>query len=131
MPFQINWDSPEQDRLLLEFSAPFTWNDFHAGIRDAHQWIGSVDHRVDLIIWAHMAMPPGFALPQFRTAFQLQPTNTGRVFVIPEEKAKMLAFIKRLANILEQAFPRKSPMVFVDSVEQARQMILVGKPKPV
>ena len=130
MPFQMSWDNPEQDRLLLEFSPPFSWNDFHVGIHDAHQRISSVEHTVDLIIWAHVGMPPGFALPQFRTAFQLQPPNTGRVFIIPEEKARMLAFIKRLAMILEQAFPQKSPMVFVNSVEQARQMIQVRKLKP-
>jgi len=59
----------------------------------------------------------------------MQPANTGRVFIVPEEKAKMLAFIKRLANILEQAFPRKSPITFVDSVDEARQAMFAGKPK--
>jgi len=63
MPFQVSWDSPEHDRILLEFSPPFTWNDFHEGIRAAHQWIGAVEQSVDLIIWAHVGMPSGFALP--------------------------------------------------------------------
>ena len=130
MPFQMSWDNPEQDRILLEFSPPFTWNDFHTGIKEAHQMIEAVEQTVDLIIWTKVGMPAGFSLPQFRTAFQTQPANTGRVLVIPEEKARMPAFVKRLALILEQAFPRKSRIIFVISLAEARQVSSAANAKP-
>ncbi len=120
MPIQVQWDTLTQDQLVVELSAPLTWKDFQQGIDQAHRMIAQVDTTVTMIIWAKAALPPGFALPHFRTAFQNQPRNTGRVIIVPEEKPRMLMFFKRMGTVIQQAFPNKNGVVFVDTIDEAR-----------
>ena len=120
MPIQISWDTPTQDQILLELCPPVTWNDFQKQIHEAHLMIAGVNHTVDMIIWAKVSLPQGFALPQFRSAFQSQPKNIGRVIIVPEDKPKMMMFFKRLASVLQQAFPKSGSLIFVDTIDEAR-----------
>ena len=122
MPIQISWDTPTQDQILIELSPPLTWNDFQNSVHEAHQMIARVDHAVDMIIWAKLSLPQGFALPQFRAAFQNQPKNIRQVIIVPEDKPKMMMFFKRLASVIQQAFPKKGSLIFVDSIEEARSL---------
>lgn len=131
MPAEIQWDDSAQTHLLIIITAPIAWSEFGDAIRIAHETAASVDHTIDLFIWSRTALPQGFALPNLRSAFLTQPPNVGRVVIIPEDKPTMLMFVKRLANVIQQVFPKKGSIIFVDSLEAARQLDIENRAKPV
>ncbi len=121
MSLPVNWDNEEQTRVLVEFDEPLTWSTFHKTIERAHTLIGSVEHRVDLVIWDKVGLPKGSALAQFRSAFQSQPANTGRVFIVSEQPPFMMRFMRQLASIMQNIFPMKSKIVFAASIDETRK----------
>jgi len=127
MPATPQWDTPEQNRLVLELIAPITWDEFHNGVKEAHRMITGVQNPVDLVIWAKARLPAGFALPQFRSSFQNQPPNTARIIIVPEEKPFMLMFFRQLGSVIQKTMPKKSGIVFVNTIDEARQLSLLSK----
>jgi hypothetical protein len=106
----------------VEFYEPLTWTAFHESIGQAHNLVASVTYPADLIILDKVGLPEGSALSQFRSAFQSQPINTGRVFVISKQTPVMMSFMGQLARVIQKLFPTKSKILFVSSLEQARRL---------
>ncbi len=131
MPATIQWDDPEQLNLLVTFTAPITWTEFRDAIDSAHKRAAAVDHAVSLLIWTQAALPPGFALPNLRGVFQTQPANVERIIIIPGGQSTMLAFVKRLASVLQQIYPQKGRVTFVDLLDAARELITENRVNPV
>lgn len=44
------WMDSQQNIILIEFDTEWTWDDVHVAVEKADTMIGSVTHRVDLII---------------------------------------------------------------------------------
>jgi len=122
MPATIGWDDPEECNLLVTLTAPITWSDFQDSISEAQQRAAAVDRAVNLLIWTQAALPPGFAMPNLRGVFQRQPPNVQRVLIIPGDQTTTLMFVKRIATVLQQVFPQKGKLQFVDSLAAARQL---------
>ncbi len=124
MSTSINWFSPEHTRLIIQFDDHLEWPEFHTAIRQAHRLITPVSNPVDLIILDKAGLPKGNPLSHFREAFKQQPPNLKLVVVVPkQDSSATAAFLKRLANVLAKVFPMKSDVIFVETIEQAHDLL--------
>jgi hypothetical protein len=119
----VDWYTPDRNAVQIELSDPVTWDLFHEGIRQVHTLIKAETHPVDIVIFAHTALPRGNVLAQFRTAFKNQPPNTGRVIIITPKNSPLLSFIMRIGKIMNEIYPTKSKVVFVHSQAEADALL--------
>src|SRR5687767_13235810 len=108
MPARIEWYAEDQTCLLLELTAPLSWDEFHRGAQEAHTAIRGVRQPVTLLVHALAALPPGSPLAHFRIAFNAQPPNVEQVFIVYENANPMLKFMQSMAAIIRAIFPNKS-----------------------
>ncbi len=120
MTSEVFWDAPDQERLVLRFSPPVSWDEFDAGVRQAHAVCLAHCVPVDLIILAQTPMPEGIALTHLTGAFRSQPRNVRRLIIVPEKQSGISALLMELASIIRRLFPQQSPVIFADSLDQAR-----------
>lgn len=50
MAIDTRWDNKKKTVILLEFESEWNWEELEAAVHQADQFIGSVEHFVDLII---------------------------------------------------------------------------------
>lgn len=50
MAIDTRWDNKKKTVILLEFESEWSWDELEAAVHQADQFIGSVEHFVDLII---------------------------------------------------------------------------------
>lgn len=122
MTSEICWDSPGQERLLLKFSPPVSWNEFDASIKQAHAVCASNGQSVELIVLAQTPMPEGIALTHLTAAFRSQPANVRRLIIVPEQRSGMTALLIELASVIRRLFPQQGPIFFVNSLEEALRL---------
>jgi hypothetical protein len=122
MPFSTSWYSEPKTAVLLELLEPLSWDEFHQGIKEAHLLVASVSHSVDIVVKVNAALPQGNPLTHFGSAFQRQPSNTGRV-IIAAPDAPILGFFKLLSSITSKVYPSKSKVTFVSSLEEVDKLL--------
>jgi hypothetical protein len=124
MGYTTRWYTPDRKAVWIELSSPLTWDEFHEGIRQAHRMIKEESHSIDILVHAGAPMPKGNPLAQFQSAFKQQPSNTGRVIIInPNTASPLMSFIMRLGKILNEIYPAKSKVVFVQSQHEADKLL--------
>lgn len=127
MAYTVDWHDEARTAVLITYDGEMDWAAFYASISRAHELINSVTHTVDLIIEDRAGLPPGNPMIHFQNAFKHQPLNTGRVYVAPKAgKSAVTAFMKQLANVLGKVLPGKASVIFVSSVDEARQRMAPG-----
>lgn len=126
MAVEVDWAAPDKTRLVIEFYGTLTWEEFRQGIRQAHEMIAGESQPVHMLVWVKSELPPGNALHYFITASKEQPSNTGRLVIVmpPGKTSVMASFMKRLAQIVAQILPRKSPVLFADSYEEGQKLLM-------
>ena len=50
MAIVTRWDNKKKSVILLEFESEWSWDELEEAVQKADRLIGSVEHRVDLII---------------------------------------------------------------------------------
>jgi hypothetical protein len=122
MSIRVEWDNPEQTRLIMDLFKSYTWAEFHESIQDIHRRIAEVSQTVDIIVWMKVGLPEGAALTHIRGAFKTHPSNTGQMIIVSEQSPAMTFLSKRLASIVKTLFPDKGNFVFANTIEEARMI---------
>jgi hypothetical protein len=122
MPFTVNWYSESKKAVLIELSAPLTWDEFHRSVQQAHSMILSVPHSVDMVVAANTPLPQGNPFTHFGSAFQRQPENAGKV-IIATPTNPVLGFLRQIASIMSRVYPSKSKVMFVNSLQEADKLL--------
>jgi hypothetical protein len=120
MPIQVHWHNEAKTILRYDFEGVWTWDDLYAAIRDVNGMMGSVPHRVDVIItmFNSRTIPSG-ALVHMQSGSTRAASNWGMgVFVgnNPLVKALLTAFTK--------VYPRfNQRYTIASSLEEAEALI--------
>ena len=104
---------------MLELSQPLDWEEFMAGVRQAHAVAGMSTHNIALVVWAKSSFPEGLALWRFNSVFRAQPGNLRQTIIVVEKPSPMLMFAKQLAGIVRNLYPTKSMIYFASSMQEA------------
>jgi hypothetical protein len=124
MAITSTWYNNEKTIIITRFETEWIWNDFHKAVREMHEMIRTVPHRVDLIMLHKVDQPLGNPMIHFRKAFENQPDNTGQVVVVNSNLNPVAKrFMNALAGIFDRAFPSKSKVYIVDSIDEAEKLI--------
>ena len=122
---EIAWDSEAKNYIIVNFKEDWTWEQFHAAVRQMHEMVRSVNYTVDMVMWHQAKFPQGNLLSNFRSAVRDQPKNTGQIIIVPLiTRSPIISFMKTLANALEQIYPERSKILMVDSMDEAKLILI-------
>jgi hypothetical protein len=129
MPTRIEWYTEDDTCLLLELTAPLSWDEFHSGAQEAHTAIRGVRPRVTLLVHTLAPLPPGSPLAHFRRAFNDQPPNVEQVIIVYEGANPMLRFMQSMGAIIRAIFPNKSKLLMVKGMSRALALLHLPEPR--
>lgn len=79
----IHWDNPQQNALVLTFTAPWTWDEYEAISERIEQHFESATDEVDLIVDMRSAGDvPQHLFSQFREAYADTTPNLGQYIFV-------------------------------------------------
>lgn len=121
----VQWDSEQKRYVILEFAFTITWDEFHEGVRLAHDLIAAHSDPVGLLIIAEGPLPVGHAMSHFRMAFLEQPENVAKVVVVVGNAASYLErFIQNLVSVLGRTLPSQTrKFQIVRTMEEGRALL--------
>jgi hypothetical protein len=78
------WENEERSIIRCKGEGRWTWEEYHAVLNDIVAMMGTVTHRVDLIVveGAGSVMPPGSPRPHFQHATKMYPPNAGASVIV-------------------------------------------------
>ncbi len=120
MSFTVRWDNEDRTIIRSEVVGDWTWDDFVAQIMGTYAMMYTVDHTVDVIAdgLAGHALPPGDMMVRLRSARGERPPNLGRLVLVNAHP-----FVRAIWGIMNRVYPHAHPLCFVDSLEEAYQVL--------
>jgi hypothetical protein len=121
MAIRVFWDDQDKTVLRYEFSGLWTWDEFHAAMRQGWAMLDSVQHPVDVINDFSVCdfVPPN-SLSHFVRAARRTHPNSRHIVVVGVHNP----FLRAIGTILGRMFPEMAQkMSYADSLEEARAML--------
>ncbi len=113
---RCRWYDDQRTIILIEYTDPWTWEDFHVAWGEVIRMMGSVTNTVDLIV--DMRRGPDTPDPEVITHYQavwdLMPTNVGRILGVGASK-----FRARMGAIFADGIRGGIRLQYFDTVEDA------------
>ncbi|HEC21364.1 MAG TPA: hypothetical protein ENI95_00445 [Chloroflexi bacterium] len=108
------WDNGDRKTLLIEFSDPWTWNDYHAMIARATEMVNQVIHTVDVIadLRNSSTVPDSDVIRNLVGGLNQMPYNVGLYVIVGLD-----GFEKSIATVFEKAM---NSAAVVRSLDEAR-----------
>jgi hypothetical protein len=120
MPIDIRWYDTSQHIIWLQFSSPWTWDDFAAINDRSMAFVSSVNHRVcylvDLTNVRHL--PPGLPLSSIYPVLRINHPNSASYVIIGAKPS-----IHKTLTILLRVMRLTTHIMFVNTPEEGVQMI--------
>ena len=121
MPIEISWFDEEKTILFAKFTGEWTWEEYAVSSIDALKLAQATDYRLDQIIdmSASGAIPEGQALTHMNRSYELsRPFKIGLTILVGAS-----TILRGVVSALAITNPNRNPRVFVDSIEEALEMI--------
>jgi hypothetical protein len=118
MPVVLEWDNEEKTAFRTELDGQWTWEEFENAVNASHETMGSVEHRVDYIMWFKSRLPPGDALNHFVRAGGRQPPNVYRTVMVNNAGSLLEAIIRSVTKGRGWVGP-----AIVYTMEEARDLL--------
>lgn len=122
MTITAEWDTPEQNRIIVTFQRPWTWAEFDAANGRMNTLFRSVTHRVDLILdISDGGLPPSNAMQKFKQVSENQHLNLGRIVVVG-----LPGFFRGMLNVIRSVYRGRyeaPEYLFVATLDKARDML--------
>ena len=129
MTVTAEWDSPEQNRILITFHRPWTWPEFDTANTRMNTLFRSVTHRVDLVLdISDGGLPPSNAMQKFKQVSENQHLNLGRIVVVG-----LPGFFRGMLNVIRSVYRGRyeaPEYLFVATLEKARDILNQPVPAP-
>ncbi len=126
MPAKFDWDDAEQTMGRYILSGDWTWDELQPVMSDSWAQIAKRESVVDsIMIFESRFLPPN-AMPHLRKLATDRPANTGIVVLVGAgiiQRSMIQVFTRIYSNTLR----REVPVVFAESLDEARQMLVKKK----
>lgn len=107
MAITTSWADDNQTIIVLEFKAPWTWNEYYQALDDTWRMFEQVAYTVDMVFdfTRGSRLPPG-AFGHLRRSTARQHPRTGIVVVVG-----INAFFEVIGIVMNRLFPEKARKV--------------------
>jgi hypothetical protein len=122
MPVSYEWDNPEKTTIHYHLDKHWTWEELRQAMIEAWPLIAEQAFVVDAYITSDGQHMPPNTMPHLRAMSQNRPANTGLMVLVGTNsfvKTMITTFMKVYSHMLS----RETPLAFVDSVDEAREVI--------
>lgn len=123
MKIQPTWDNDEKTIIRHIFERGWGWTDFHQALEQASTMMGTVNHRVDVLLdFRAASMIPNGAITQVKTAYtNPKPPNVGATVVVGAN-----SFMQALVSVGTRLAPgtlQDWDVRFANSLDEAYQTL--------
>ncbi len=116
MPISHEWDDEAHTAYRIELAgSDWVWQELSDAVREIYRNLGTVEHRVNLIMWFKDALPPGNVLAHMRVIGVAQPPNIRHTVFINNSGQ----FLETLITSFDRANKWTGPR-FVQTLAEAR-----------
>ncbi len=122
MPVSYEWDNPEQTTVHYHMDKQWTWEELRQAMIEAWPQIEQRGVIVDSYITSERQHLPPNTMPHLRAMTQNRPANTGLMVLVGTNNF-VKTMITTFMNVYSQVLSRETPLAFVDTQDQARELI--------
>lgn len=131
MAHHVVWQDDQHSIIRLDIVTEGSWGEIHAAVDEIDEELRKVHHRVDIIFYSTVQLPPGSPLPHFKITSERLAKHRNMGLFVSVAPRQETPFIKTMIDIVRRVYDSGDQHYggFVNSLDDAEALIMKDRAK--